>query len=581
MKNNQQKTSKNRMESFGIGLGKLRAWATGSKPLKVFGWGASIALGCYGIYRVISYFANRGDSKTSQAEHTHNTNDRINLEDAKSTNSINEHHEASKDTMAEDDNQTDNEIRKAQAFSEIRVNERKQMMELRQTVNPAAVPSTKSEQSLKGWIDSFHARYPMPDYSSIPILASILDGCPDDYKDAVLMSLLPAFGALGFSNVRALYLDGKQHSPSIQVIVEGEQGSGKGTILSFYQTLFERVINADKEKLTRKDTSDAIIQTAGINISQAKFHEVMANNQGVHIYAIEIETATVKNVFKKSNGLSFDFLRKAFYNEPIYLNNMSKSATHGTFPVNFNYTFTGTPKAIDSLINADEVDGGTASRICFAVIPEMGRMAPYFGYPSGSELDNIQDQIDSWRQKYCFQTVDGKDVACPKYEVNVDYVCEALQDWLDEQYNRSVQEGVEERNKLRMRIATIPFHCAIVLHMLAGEPQPKDIKLRRTVKELTIYIANYCMERYLSKFTDFGLKAQVNEAGADNTTPTTSAPVRRKMTQEEIDEWFGLYGTHDADGNRIGYGTIAKKLGIHRDSVYNSFNRHRKKMGLK
>ena len=86
MKNNQQKTSKNRMESFGIGLGKLRAWATGSKPLKVFGWGASIALGCYGIYRVISYFANRGDSKTSQAEHTHNTNDRINLEDAKSTN---------------------------------------------------------------------------------------------------------------------------------------------------------------------------------------------------------------------------------------------------------------------------------------------------------------------------------------------------------------------------------------------------------------------------------------------------------------------------------------------------------------
>ena len=549
------------MEEIEGRVGPLKARVKGKKPLGLLGIGSLIIASCYGIYRVISYFANRGDSKTSQEEHTHNTNDRINLEDAKSTNSINEHHEASKDTMAEDDNQTDNEIRKAQAFSEIRVNERKQMMELKQTVNPVAVPSTKSEQSLKGWIDCFHSKFPMPDYSSIPILASVLDGCPGDYKDAVMMSLLPAFGALGFSKVRALYLDGKQHSPSIQVIVEGEQGSGKGTILSFYQTLFERVIDADKEKLTRKDTSDAIIQTAGINISQAKFHEVMANNQGVHIHAIETETATVKNVFKKSNGLSFDFLRKAFYNEPIYLNNMSKSATHGTFPVNFNYTFTGTPKAIDSLINADEVDGGTASRICFAVIPEMGRMAPY--------------------QKYCFQTVDGKDMACPKYEVNVDYVCEALQDWLDEQYNRFVQEGVEERNKLRMRIGTIPFHCAIVLHMLAGEPQPKDIKLRRTVKELTIYIANYCMERYLSKFTDFGLQVQANEASTDETDSTEAAPEHRRLTQEEIEEWYYLRGTLDENGKIIGLGTIAKKLGVDRYSVKNSFDRYERKMGLK
>lgn len=504
----------------------------------------------------------------------------IEVATSKSKNTVNEHHEASKDKMAEDDNHTDNDIRKAQALSEIRVNERKQMVELRQTINPGAATPTKTEQSLKGWIDCFHANFPMPDYSSIPILASVLDGCPNDYKDAVMMSLLSAFGALSFSKVRALHLDGKLHSPSIQVIVEGEQGSGKGTILSFYQTLFNRVIDADMKKLARTDTSGAIIQTAGINISQAKFHEVMANNQGVHIYAIETEVATVKNVFKKSNGLSFDFLRKAFYNEPIYLNNMSKSATHGTFPVNFNYTFTGTPKAIDSLINADEVDGGTASRICFAVIPEMGRMAPFFEYPSGSELDNMQDQIDSWRHKYCFQTVDGKDVACPKYEVDVDYVCEALQDWLDEQYDRSVQDGVEERNKLRMRMANIAHHCAIVLHMLAGEPKPKDIRLRRTVKELAIYIANYCMERYLSKFTNYGLKAQVNEASADNTTPATSAPEHRPLTQEEIDEWYYLRGTLDENGKVIGYGTIGKKLGVDKFSVYNSFNKYEKKMGL-
>ncbi len=581
MENNNQKTSENRTESFGIGLGPLKTWAKGSKPLKVFGWGMFIALGGYGIYRLVGLFANKGDSKTRQEEHTHNTNDRINLEDAKSKNTINEHHEASKDTMAVDDNRTDNEIRKAQVISEIRVNERKQMMELRQSVNPATAPPTKTDQSLKGWIDCFHAKFPVPDYSSIPILASVLDGCPDEYKDSVMMSLLSAFGALSFSKVRAPYLDNKLHSPSIQVIVEGKQGSGKGNILHLNECLFYRVIAADMEKLTRKDTGDSIIQTAGINISQAKFYEVMANNQGVHIYAFESEVATVEDAFRKSNGLSFDFLRKAFHNEKIYLNNMSKSAMHGAFPVFFNYTFTGTPKAIASLINDKQIDGGTASRICFAVIPELSCLGPSIDFPSGSELDNMQDQIDAWRQKYCFQTVDGRDVACPEYDINIDYVCDALQDWYIEQYNLSVKNGVEARNDVRMRAATIAHHCAIVLHMLAGEPQSKNIKLRRTVKNLAVYIANYCMERYLSKFTDFGLQVQANETTADSTTSTPSAPVRRRLTQEEIDEWYCLRGTLDENGKIIGLGTIAKKLGVDKYSVKNSFDRYERRMGLK
>ena len=566
MENNKNRTSKDRLEGFGFGVGPVKAWAKGNKPLRVFGWGATIALAVYGVYRLVGYFANKGDSKTSQEQHTHNTNDRINLEDAKSRNAVNEHHEASKDNMAEDNNR--------------RIEEHRQMMELRQ-ITPVALQPAQKEQSLKGWIDCFRAKYPMPDYSSIPFLASVLDGCPDDYKDAMMMSLLPACAALCFSEVRAWYLDNKHHSPSIQVIVEGEQGSGKGSILHLYECIFKRVIDADMEKLSRKDTSDTIIQTAGINISQAKFHEVMANNQGVHIYAIESEVATVENVFKKSNGLSFDFLRKAFHNEPIYLNNKAKGTIHGAFPVLFNYTFTGTPKAVGSLINAKEVEGGTASRICFAVIPEVGRITPFVDFPCGSELDDMQDQIDSWRQQYCFQTVDGKDVACQEHVINLDYICDALQDWQIEQYHLFEQHGVKERNTVRMRMATIAFHCAIVLHMLAGEPKPKDIRLRRTVKELAIYIANYCMERYLSKFTDFGLKAPVNETGADNTTPTTSAPEHRKLTQEEIDEWYCLRRTLDENGKIIGYGTIGRKLGVDKYSVKNSFDRYEKKMGLK
>ena len=506
----------------------------------------------------------------------------INVANAKSENNVNEHHEASKDNMAEDDNRTDNEIRKEQAKSEIRMNERKQMMELRQTVNPATISPAKKKLSLKGWIDSFRAKYPMPDYSSIPFLASILDGCPDNYKDAMMLSFLPECGALCLSKARAKFLDGQMHSPSLQTIVEGVHGSGKGKFLQLHKTLFERIIKTDAARMPYQKSGLYIIQTAGINISQSMFYNVVAHNQDVHIYAIETETPIVERVFKKPNGLGFDYLRLAFHNEPIYQNNnKGKGGVCGSFKVFFNYTFTGTPNSISSLIGEEEVEDGTASRICFTLIPESGRKIPSVKFPEGDELEAMKDQIDAWREQYCFKLDYEGDQPCPETVINLDYICEALQEWLDEQYDMGMEEGNDVRKEDRARMATIAFHAAIVLHMLAGEPQPNDRKLRKTVRDLTIYIANYCMERYLSKFTDFGLQVQVNEASADNTTTTTSAPKHRPLTQEEIDEWYSVRGSLDENGKIIGLGTIAMKLGVDKYSVKNSFDRYERKMGLK
>lgn len=535
---------------------------------KVFLWFTGIGLSLWGLYKLI---VPKAKAKNE-----------IKVDNAKSENTINEHHEASKDHMAEDNNRTDNDIRKAQAISEIRMEERKQMAEMKQAAKESfANDSPKKKLSFREWIDRFHAKYPMPDYSSIQFLASILDGCPSGYEDAAMMSLLSACGSLCFSKVRALYLDGQYHTPSIQVVVEGEQGSGKGKILHLYDCVFSRVIDADKEKFNLKDTSNQIIQTAGINISQAKFHEIMANNQGVHIHAMESEISTVLETFKKSNGLSFNYLRKAFHNETIYHNNMAKGAAHGSYPVFFNYTFTGTPEAVASFVNTKQIEGGTASRICFAIIPEVDYPAPFMDYPNGSELDNMQDQIDAWRQGYCFKTVDGKDVACKEYEINIDYVCDDLQDWLNEQNNLYLKDGIKMRTAVMMRMATIAFHCAIALHMLAGNPKPNERKLRKTVKDFTIYIANYCMERYLTKFSDYVPQAPVNETSAEETSLANLTPERRRLTQEEIDEWYYLRGTLDENGKEIGLGYIAKQLGVTKDSVYNSFNKYAKKQGIK
>ncbi len=571
------------MEEVGYAGPWGKVWSKGKEPLKGLVLGAAIGVAFIGTILWIKGLLHKSKSKTQQKAHKAATQDAIDLDKAKSGNKIEEHHQASQDNMAENNNSTDNAIRREQAMSEIRMNELRLKAEMRQAATKSAqtVPDKKNV-SLKEWMNIFHVRHPMPDYSSIPFIASVLDGCPNDYKDAMMMSLIAACGALCFSKVRAKYLDDQNHTPSIQVIVEGVQGSGKGKVLHLYERLFSRVIALDKAKLNRNDVGNVIIQTAGINISQSKFYEVMANNQGVHIYAIESEITTVENTFKKANGLSFEYLRKALYNEAVYSNNKAAGGVCGSFDVYFNYTFTGTPKAVNELINDKEVDGGTASRICFTVIPEVGCIPPFVEYPSDGRLDDMQNQIDAWRQKYCFQTDGGKDVACKEYNIDIDYVCDALQDWLIEQYELYRKDGIECRNNVRMRIASIAFHCAMVLHMLAGEPISSERKPRKTVKDLTIYIADYCMERYLTKFSDYLPQTQLDEVRTEETaTSTNTHPERRRLTQEEIDEWYPRRHTFDDDGKEIGLGYIAKQLGVTKSSVKNSFDRYEKKLGQK
>ena len=474
------------------------------------------------------------------------------------------------------DNKTDNDIRKAQALSDIRINERIKMQQLFKEHQTELEVNDSQEINLREWISYFHSHYTMPDYSAIPFLAAILDGCPDGYEEAILMSLLTETGALCFSKVRARYLDNVFHSPSLQTIVEGKHGSGKAKILHLHNCLFEHIIKDDSWKLTFEDGKDLIIQTAGINISQAKFYQVMAYNRGVHICALETETSSVINTFKKQNGLSFDYLRKAFHNECVYQNNKAKGAPCGSFPVYFNYIFTGTPESINELIDKTEVEGGTASRICFAVIPEVERVAPTMSLPSGAELQEMRKQISTWRALYCFKKVDSIDVPCPETIIDLGYICEAIESWLNKQYDTFLKDGVRERNEDRHRMATIAFHSAIVLHMLAGNPQPNDRKLRKTVRELTIYIADYCMERFIAKFS----KSRAHqfctnpENAASSSIPST--PVHRQLTDEEILDWYPKHGTCDKDGNKIGYGTIASELGVDKDSVRNSFKRYEK-----
>ena len=120
---------------------------------------------------------------------------------------------------------------------------------------------------------------------------------------------------------------------------------------------------------------------------------------------------------------------------------------------------------------------------------------------------------------------------------------------------------------MRNSIACIAFHCAIVLHMMAGNPDATQTEKLNCIKRFTIYIANYCMERYLSKFSkDYNISPQIATNNiSDN---LTAQQTKQKLSDEEIEFWYYQRS------KEMGYGRIAKILGTTKDVVRNAFKKY-------
>lgn len=205
------------------------------------------------------------------------------------------------------------------------------------------------------------------------------------------------------------------------------------------------------------------------------------------------------------------------------------------------------------------VEGGSANRLMWSVIPTVGRFIPKLELPEGDELAKLRNQVMVWNERYChhIDPTTGEDVAADEVFINLDYVIEALEDWINvTQWNLYQQDQNETRKDVRPRIAAIAFHCAIVFHMLWAENSPQKFPRKRVI-DLTLYVADYCMERYLFKFGDY--KGQV---GCNAESTSTPKPI---ITPEMAAEMKALHDLPDVDerGNKVwGWGRIATKFGI-------------------
>ena len=308
----------------------------------------------------------------------------------------------------------------------------------------------------------------------------------------------------------------------------------------------------------------------------SKLVDILAGNQGCHMYIFNSEVRALYYDLKKGNGLNFDFLRKAFENGDVCRNNKARDSKNGIFPIYLNYTLTGTPADINTSFKK-ELEGGTLSRIAWTCIPEAGRYPGVLRLPEGKELDYVRDKIDEWAETYCYQRIPGEgDEAVGEVNVDLEYVCKALDDWNDRQYQLSEEEKNPARKDVRMRMAAIAFHCAIVIHMLYDNPAPTNWQKRQKVIDLTLFIADYCIERFLHKFGKAqNLQRRANKEAeyveddtpqAEQSRSSSAQSASQKIT--DIAELKRLHDQKDAGGQSLyGWDKLAEMSGMSASTV--------------
>lgn len=362
------------------------------------------------------------------------------------------------------------------------------------------VGSTSSTNGPVSWYEYYHDKFPIIPVELPPIISDFILACPNGFEEAVIAQLTTTLGAVCCSRVQAEYINGKFKRPNFQTIIEAPSGSGKSIFEDIHTNLLSRRIDVDKKYFMEFREKQPIMQTISMTASSSMLVDILAYNKGVHAVAFEPEIKTVVEAMKTSNGINMDLLCKAFDNSTVTRMNKDKNAPQGEFQVCLNYVFTGTPDAVERYINRSKgIEGGNAARICWCVLPPREKELPKMVFPDEERMEYIYDEIDRLANQYSYHIDDdGAFVPADMVTVNLDYVNDELRKWLNSQYELAKAEGNKERDTQRGRFATMAFQCAIVYHILYG--CPTDAYDRKKVTRLTLYMANYFMERYLHKF---------------------------------------------------------------------------------
>lgn len=353
-----------------------------------------------------------------------------------------------------------------------------------------------------------------------PIFKEYCDIAPDDFKQAVVLCLLPLVGTLG-SKLRAVYLSGKNETPSFMVSLEAPQASGKSFIETLTNEVLKPIILKDEEerqkerdfeeqikiiklqgsKNTKSEREDIknlmehkpepIIRKIPATASITKLLIRLQQAQGLHVFALAPEIDTVSKAFKRGFSNLSDLLRCGFDNSEFGQDYASDTSFSGMVKIFYNTLYSGTPGAMRRFYTNSE--DGTMSRTLFVTLPDQfGKKMPVWG-----KLNKQQQLItDTNITKLYEVSIQGDDVQ-PEHMMQLEFLNNTMADWIEQQRQLSVKYEDRTRNVFYRRCAELGFRAGMIAHYLYNEDKSKSGK--RKVAQFSIWVANMMLKQFIGR----------------------------------------------------------------------------------
>ena len=351
-----------------------------------------------------------------------------------------------------------------------------------------------------------------------PIFKQWHDAAPEDFKQAVVLCLLPMLGTLG-SKLRANYMDGEPHSPSFQVTLEAPQAQGK----SFVKKMDERCLGKlkaedaiqrererewkerraelrdlkkgakkeDVEKLN-KEKPETLIRYISATASITELLKKMYNAKGLHLYSFSPEIDTVYKAMRRDFSNFSDILRKSFDGDEHGQDYSSENSWSGIVKLYLNTIYCGTPKKVRRFY--PDVEDGTTSRVLFVTFPDQSFKPLAKFRPFTASENAIMDLMLAKLSNVSI--VDGE--VMPDHLMQMDFLVEKLRLWCLAQQSYAAKQQDHTRDTFCRRCSVMGFRAGILAYFLLDEVASKKVK--KQVCDFAVWVANCALREFLSRF---------------------------------------------------------------------------------
>lgn len=352
-----------------------------------------------------------------------------------------------------------------------------------------------------------------------PIFKEWYDIAPDDFKLAVVLTMLPFLGTLG-SKLRARYFNGEVHSPSFICCVEAPQANGKSFVRRLDNGILADLKEHDKEerekerawkearkaerdarvKLSKQevaemmaDKPESMIRYVAPTISITELLRKMVNAKGLHVIAVSEEIDTVYKAMKRGFSDFSDLLRKAFDNAEHGQDYASDASWSGIVQLFFNTVYCGTPKAVRKFF--PDVEDGMISRVIFVTFPDQAyKPVPAWGVMNKRQQESINYHLNRLNM---VSIVDG-DVQ-EEHFMKMDFMVKEMKRWCNAQQKLAAANKDLTRDTFCRRSAVIGFRAAMLAFYL-WEENVNSSTVRAKVKQFGVWVANCCLRQFLLRF---------------------------------------------------------------------------------